>query len=808
MTHQEIEGRISNLEINVQSVMLRLKAIENSLSMAPAPKPAAEPKPEPVAHSVVPPPVIERPPIGDLTIWVRPQPEPAPIASIKPQNEADDLEYKFGINGLLRGGAAVIVCAVLFLVALALGRGWITPTMQFVGEILLCLGFIALGIWKIDEREDFGKLMAGIGSFGLYASFAGGYAFKHLYEGETLVALYMLLSLANLGFSHWKTSKSFYVVGMLGGLAAAIMPMHRDKVMLDFALHFMILIPCALIAIKNRWNYMALLLWTISTAALWPATTSSFHQVYRVGATYLNCAICLYACGKTFKSSTFDPYAAFQTIVLVLTGFFAIGIDHGHKGSLHALVLTGIGLAVGSLLRQDEKPRNSTWYGALLVFAILTPIGFTQPVAAMWYALEAVALMVIGYRLKRISFSAAGLATFAFAMLAYAFDSVKQIFELAHFSPMAEQLFLGLSSAAIVFGVSQAVRQPSKEFGDVSIFLGGTVIVGFFLRSLNLLLGHHNTNLDQGDIAALGFCVASLASLGLAIKAKRMGMTLVSSLLVTFASLFALIREPSNNPTWLGLFLLLGTSISVIGGAYAVIAQSDENYKEPTMMFAGAILSTFFVRAFSQVGTNHLFGLNHDTVIFFSLPLVNLIWTGFALKSRRVSYLTLAGVSMIISSATGIQATQLTSAPDWLASVALALPLFSLISLYAVVPRREEEEPLVASVFVIGCWLLGTMLLRQELIRPWIGLKEVAALTVSWVVIATALIATGFLLNRRHLRYWSLAIFMVTVGKVFMVDLAALDSFVRVLMLMLLGIGMVGGGYWYILWKRKHSSVH
>ncbi len=804
MRYEEIEGRISNLEINVQSVMLRLKAIENFLSLAPAPQPQPAPQPEP--RPVIPPPVIATPPISDLTIWVSPKPEPVPVAPSKPIREADDLEYKVGINGLLRGGAAVIVCAVLFLVALALGRGWITPTMQFVGEILLCLVFIGIGIWKIDEREDFGKLMAGIGSFSLYASFAGGYAFKHLYEGETLVALYMLLSLANLGFSHWRASKSFYVVGMLGGLAAAIMPMHRDKVVLDFALHFMILVPCALIAIKNRWNYMTLLLWTVSTAALWPATTSSFQQVYRVGATYLNCAICLYACGKTFKSSTFDPYAAFQPIVLVLTGFFAIGIDHGHKGSLHALALTAIGLSIGYLLRQDERPRNSTWYGALLVFAILTPIGFTQPVAAMWYVCEAVVLMVIAYRLNQNSLSAAGLATFGFAMTAYVFDSVKQIFELAHFAPMTEQLFLGLSSASIVFGILQALRQPSKEFGDVSTFLGGTVIVGFFLRSLNLLLGHHNTNLDQGDIAALGFCIASLAGLGLAVRVRRMGMTLISSLLVTFASLFALIREPSHNPTWLGLFLLLATSVSVFAGAYAIVAQNDESYTEPTVLFAGAILSTFFVRAFAQVGTNHLFGLNRDSVNYLSLPLVNLIWTGFSLKSRRMSYLTLTGLSLIVASATALYVSQLTGVPNWLAPVALVLPLISLGVLYAIFPRRSEEEPVVASLFVIGSWVLATMLLRQELVRPWIGLKEVAALTVSWVVIATALIAVGFTFNRRHLRYWSLAIFMVTVGKVFLVDLATLDSFVRVLMLMLLGFGMVGGGYWYILWRRKHSS--
>ncbi|MCE9558782.1 MAG: DUF2339 domain-containing protein, partial [Armatimonadetes bacterium] len=82
------------------------------------------------------------------------------------------------------------------------------------------------------------------------------------------------------------------------------------------------------------------------------------------------------------------------------------------------------------------------------------------------------------------------------------------------------------------------------------------------------------------------------------------------------------------------------------------------------------------------------------------------------------------------------------------------------------------------------------------------GLKPVAAFTVSWVILAVILIVAGFKFDRRFLRYGSLVIFATTVGKVFLVDLAELDSFVRVLMLMLLGFGMVGGGYWYILWRR------
>ncbi len=50
----------------------------------------------------------------------------------------------------------------------------------------------------------------------------------------------------------------------------------------------------------------------------------------------------------------------------------------------------------------------------------------------------------------------------------------------------------------------------------------------------------------------------------------------------------------------------------------------------------------------------------------------------------------------------------------------------------------------------------------------------------------------------RQLRYMSLAIFGFTLVKVLMVDLAALDQILRVFILLLLGMVMLGGGYWYI----------
>lgn len=819
MRNEEIEGRLQNLEVTTHAILQRLKEIESRL---PAPVQS-----EPIHQPVVPPPVIQNIPVppqspiteregiratmsehlSELQAIHSSSEEPVrPQIVVPPAPNPDDIEYKFGINGLLRGGAVVIVFAVLFLVALALGRGWITPTIQFVGELVLCFGFIAVGLWKHSEREDFGQLMVGIGSFGLYASFAGGHLYKHLYGGEMLVGLYVLLSMANLGFSHIRASKSFLCIGLIGGLVAALMPMQKDKVLLDFALHFLILIPCALIIVRNKWNEMATLMWIVSTVALVPATTSHFEQVYRVGATYLNCTIALLTFGKTYKPNEFDKHAALQTVMLVLTGFFAIGIDSGHKGSLHALVLTAIALGIGYLLKSDEKVRNATWLGGLIVFAVMTPLGSTQSVAAFWYGTEALILAGLALHFGLVALYGVGLATFVLSLAAYLYFADKQIFSLAPLKPFEENLLLLLLVATTILNVIFAVKKLAKEFGELSLFSGGLLIFVFFQRSLNLVLGHENTSLRTEDIIVLGFGVASLLSIVLASRLKKVGFSIFSSMLSAVTCICALALQPGSFPIWMSPFMLVAATFVVVFTGRYLYSSSEKSYQEPTLFFSGVILSLLFIRAFEFVGLNQIFGLKSDANTAVALTILNIAWTILSVKFRRSAYWIL-GWSSFALAAGASQIKFDASNPAWLSSALQIVPIISLVILYAYSPRKEAEEPAVASIVIIAGWILLSVFLTQQLTSSWIGLKPVAALTVSWVITAIILIVCGFKFHRRHLRYGSLAIFMVTVGKVFLVDLSELDSFVRVLMLMLLGFGMIGGGYWYILWRRSHATM-
>ena len=975
--------------------------------------------------------IVQRPPPAAQRITLHPQPT------------AEDIEYKFGINGLLRGGAVVIVIAILFGVAIMISRGKLTPPVQFASEIMTCLAFIGIGLKKRDEREDFGQLMVGIGSFGLYASFAAGYAYKHLYEGEPLVAMYMLLSLANLGFASWRSSKSFLTIGMLGGLIAAMMPMHKDKAMLDFALHFLILSPCAAIIIRNKWNGMAGLMWVVSTAALIPATTSHFEQAFRVGATYLNCAIALYACGKVFKPSEFDKHAAIQTIMLVLTGFFAIGIDTGHKGSLHAILLAAIAAGIGYAIQENVKARNATWLGGLIVFSVITPIGFTQNVAAFAYGIEALALILVAIRYQLVAVWAVSLGTFIFSLVAYLYFPDKNAVVLAHFSPPLELLLLAVLAASttlniryalpnkikdiqdwamltggallvaffvrgmnvcigdghtalqfpqvntLTLGIASAIvlavanryqrfaiwlvgsisivvsilwylaqgfgkltfvqlpailelvhiailatavvlsirfllrrnnadaqevalilggallvcgfvrtsniilsqtaltsgqitllasavasaivlaignrfprlafwflgsftalvsislyfvstdgsqslsfvrltpaleyfllityavavclnvrfvlRRDDKNAQELSLFVGGSMIIAIFIRGINIALGNGNTTLHVEDVNSLGLGLAGLGAMIIGVVSKRKGLLVLSTIMTVWIGIIALVLEPEVAPHWMSpILVLLAASCVVLGSKYIGESQ-DESYQEPLMVFAGLVMSAFFVRLMHLAGINHILALTKETATYFSFGLLNAIWIGFFVRIRRPANLILSWISFVIAALSGASLAFETQ-PSWLSPVLLLIPTVALGFLYILTKRQESNEGAFTALCVIPGWFLSTLFLRQESLRPWIGLNNVASYTAAWVIFAVFLIVVGFKLDRRFLRYWSLAVFATTVAKVFLVDLSELDSIIRVAMLTLLGLGMMGGGYWYILWRRAYTA--
>ena len=80
------------------------------------------------------------------------------------------------------------------------------------------------------------------------------------------------------------------------------------------------------------------------------------------------------------------------------------------------------------------------------------------------------------------------------------------------------------------------------------------------------------------------------------------------------------------------------------------------------------------------------------------------------------------------------------------------------------------------------------------------------AFSVGWGVYAVGLLVAGVFSNLRPLRYLSLAFLILTVGKVFLYDLAALGGIFKALSFLGLAAGLILVSFFYQRFVFKKSS--
>ena len=77
-------------------------------------------------------------------------------------------------------------------------------------------------------------------------------------------------------------------------------------------------------------------------------------------------------------------------------------------------------------------------------------------------------------------------------------------------------------------------------------------------------------------------------------------------------------------------------------------------------------------------------------------------------------------------------------------------------------------------------------------------------LSVAWAVYATLLVVAGFRKRYPPIRYFAIALFVLTVLKVFVVDLSDLERIYRVLSVIGLGVMLLMSSYMYQRFREVH----
>lgn len=410
-----LEGRVTTLEAG----STRPQAAAQPLT----PPPIKFVQPTPAAPPVIAPPVQDPPaetPEARQAIPVIERLRPA-ASEQHHRSSAQETEEALGSKILPWTGAGLVLLGIAYLTGLAIQRNLITPAMQFYGAILLCLAFVGVGFWRDRKEEPFGQLLMGIGSAGLYLSFAGGHLTFKVYIGEAMVALFAAHSALNLAFGSMRGSKAFVVLGMIGGLMASVMPLMKgggaaqEHAVLTLLLHGTVTAATLGICLRKKWDdVMTGFLW-LAFAFLLPILGSFSDRESLRG-------IVLFAYGLAAAGSgTVRLSKSITTVGLLMLALATVypkfGAESGLQGYGEAILLHAA--ASAALVYVCVRRR---WYdvlggvGALLILTLLPRVidPHIQPLTAALTVLGyGAALTVYGLRADLKPLSVAGLSLLA-----------------------------------------------------------------------------------------------------------------------------------------------------------------------------------------------------------------------------------------------------------------------------------------------------------------------------------------------------------------------------------------------------------
>ncbi len=611
---------------------------------------------------------------------------PSPVAGSR-ESEAD-LEYFLATKVGLKLGAVLLCAGIGYLVSLAVGRGWITATMLFAGCCIVCLGFVVAGLIKRNEKEEFGQILVAVGSCGSYLTFAGGQVYQNLYSGETLVALFIAVSLANLGFAFWRGSRSFLGIGLVGGLSGALMPLKEGHVALNLVLHFLILVPAALIAARHRWPTASIWLYLTGSVALIPALSHGSPQnwISQVVALDLTAVVTTFVYTWIFRPIELDPDGAAAAIGIALTGLASdvyvrqrIGADSSSPWP--ALGLAAVCLAISALLPKNPA-RPFFQIGAAVCALLIAPSDLPPIVGLLVYAAIATICAASSTRYYARPLAALSVCAAALAMLTYAPGIVAR--GLLMTSPPTTDLACAL---AIAIGVGGAGYAVGRAWEGISLPAStiSVVIVGLYLGRVGTVAMHRLLpNCPQDVSAATTFSLLA-AAVALAVRLPK----------------FRIAIDPSS-----------AAVLCVIGVA-------------------------FYSDYLSQV-----------------------------------------------------------KCPLWMETVCL----LAMAASVTAVTRAFGRKKFVICLAMLLEWGIGSHL--GTLYFPH---YTNAALTLSWIAMAAIFYAVGFAKDIPEFRFGCFFLVAATAAKIALVDLADLDPFLKVVVLIVLGSAILAGAYGYI--RRRPGQI-
>ncbi|HWA89906.1 MAG TPA: DUF2339 domain-containing protein [Rhizomicrobium sp.] len=797
--------------------------------------------PAPVLETAAPPP--EPPPYVE--------PDVAPVA-------AKSLEEMLTANWLVWIGALAIALAGTFLVRYAIENGLLGPGARVTLGLALGIALVVAGEWL--RRRPLERAIAAVRvnnvppaltASGLFIAFASIYAAYALYDLLAPVVAFVglaLVALAGVGLSLLQ-GRFVALMGLLGAFAApALVTTNDPQAWTLFAYLLVVELACLAVARTQRWWWLALA--TLAGVVVWPllwmaGSPLKVEDGLPIGL-FLLVSMCAFfamrrglpepegradwvaevqsfdlpewvvwvaGCAIALVQFTVVNWAGFGTASLVLTDllivlYIAMGRRFAVFDSL-AIVASLLALMIAAAmpgpadaitaLRHDPPVTPEYFQITVAVFgAIFGASGFAvlwgakRP--ALWAAVSAATpvllLLLTYYRFTSFAVDASWSAV-ALGLAALAGVAVERIerYRVARglenalaFYAAAVVALVSLAMAMLMreawLTVALAVQLPALAWIGTRIRVRSIEVIAAvvaFVVLVRLVLNWNVLGYALGPTPPLGWvlygygvpAVAFYAAARLfrQAEARAEPIAMLEAGSLAFAVLLVsleirLFVEGSLAVPHYGLF---EQSLHSIAWASIATAVASYTRRAPnTTLFTGA--AVLFGAAAAQVVLLQLLAANplvtHESV--GSMPVANVLFLAYAVPAL-----------FAFRFAAAIAGTKFDGFSHFAGGLGFVL-VFAYLSFETT---RAFEGP----VFEPSRY----------------GDGELYAYSIVWLAYAVALLALGIVLKRSILRYASLAVLVITVGKVFLIDMSGLTGLYRVGSFLGLGLSLIAIGWIY-----------
>lgn len=848
---KELTMRLSHLEDETRRLVeqvARLGAGSPPVSVAPETPPITPPVTQPIGRpAVVPPPIPAVPPTVEAQPplpLTPPLPPPEPVATpaaAPPAARPVSLEERLGARLPVWIGSIALALAGAFLVKYSFDKGLFSPTVRVAFGVMFGLGLLGAGEWMRRSNERVAQGLSAAGVADLYACFLAG---VHLYRlippgvGFGLMALTTVVAVV----LSLRQGIMVALIGMIGGfLTPYLVRSGEGGVRGLFA--YLLLLQVGLLVVSRRrgwqevgalsiggglvwtviwmfnpfqpgdeiWLGLFLLLSMVSTLiaclARTPAPTPEHAGVRPVlpvwvagpGALLAMALVADRAGYDTAEWGLFGLIAAgilvlarlrpaFRPLAwvagavgIVLLGAWGTGLEDGDaERFLVTAAALGALFAGGTYLASwgDEKPGQ---WGALSVisglFLFLIAVGGTEgklerPLGAMSLGIAAlylIAALPVARRRPAMDPMLASLAVAvtAFVSLAVPLELERQWLTVAWAVEVVALVWLaGRFQLPVLSGLARAVA------------IGVTIRLLLNASVLDYPIGDH----PLVHWLWYGYGVPVLAFVAAAFLARRNvrlqeGDRQFATLLEAGALAFA--------------FVLVTLAIRQL------FHPGDPGAGDISLAEWGALIV-----AWAAMGWGLLVGMR---------------MAGRRLPERLPSVEWGAQVILIASAAAMLAGPLFFDNPLWAGEPVGETPIFNLLLWVYGVPallfglaaaelrRRETRLPLAPAfsiLVVVLAFVLVSLEVRQAfqgnlLNGPATSVVERWSYSAAWIVFGAVLLMLGVARRGKMLRYASLAVMLLVIGKVFLYDMANLSDLWRVFSFLGLGLSLLALAWVY-----------